>query len=306
MAANKGFITVATGKDRYYIMAHNLLRSYRFHAKSPMPFAIICDRANEWTADFDSVVIVETPTRSYMDKMRILDLSPFDETLFVDADSLAFRDLNEMWSLFEDSPDVGVVGVTFPLDSKEGWWDVKNLGELQNKVDYKMICQGGVYYVRKCGKELPGFIDTCRFIEQHYSEYHFRVFGAILADEPIMSLASCVHHYMPLKHWTEIFAYYPYTQNLSADIVSGHVAFNWTESPEHRFMNSFLIHFGTVYARHRWLYKREVFKLKRGPVGLSNLWDYLLLWSNHNWHKLAMTFFRIFKIKRKIIMEVYE
>lgn len=306
MDTTKGFITVATGKDRYYIMAHNLLRSYRFHAKSPMPFAIICDRANEWTADFDSVVIVETPTRSYMDKMRILDLSPFDETLFVDADSLAFRDLNEMWSSFEDGPDVGVAGITIPLYSEKGWWDVKNLGELQNKVDYKMTCQGGVYYVRKYGKELPGFIETCRFIEQHYSEYHFHLFGDMLADEPIMSLASCVHHFMPVLYWTDIFAYYPNTKNLVADILSGNVEFDCTEFPGRRYKDSLLIHFGTDYALHRWLYKREVFKLKRGPVGLSNLWDYLLLWSNHKWHKLAMTFFRIFKIKRKIIMEVYE
>ena len=306
MDTTKGFITVATGKDRYYIMAHNLLRSYRFHSKSPKPFAIICDRTNKWTADFDSVVILENPARTYMDKMRILDLSPFDETLFIDADSLAYRDLNEMWPIFNDGPDLGVVGTTFPLDSEKGWWDVKNLGELQNKVDYKLICQGGVYFVRKNGKELPGFIETCRFIEQHYYEYHFRLCEYYLADENIISLASSVHHFMPAMHWVDIFAYYPYTKNLVADIVSGYLAFNWTEFPEHRYKNSFLIHFGTHCVLNRWLYKREVFKLKSGPVGLSNLGDYLLLRCRHTWNKLAMSFYRVFDKKRMYTMEVYE
>lgn len=306
MDTTRGFITVATGKDRYYIMAHNLLRSCRFHSKSPVPFAIICDRTNEWTAGFDSVILLDASAGAYVDKMRILDLSPFDETLFIDADSLVYRDLNEMWPLFEGAPDVGVVGATFPLYSEKGWWDVKNLGELRDKVDYKLICQGGVYFVRKNGKELPGFIETCRYIEQHYFEYHFSMCGYVLADETIFSLASCVHHFKPVTHWTEVFAYYPYTKDLVADMLSGVLEFNWTEFPVRRYKNAFLIHFGTAHVLHRWLYKREVFKLKRGPVGLSNIGDYLLLWGRHMWGKLVMTLGRFFNKKYNYPVEVYE
>lgn len=133
----RGFITVATGRELYFIMAHNLLLSYRYHAKTPVPFAILCDRQNEWTADFDQVVIIDRPANSYFDKMRILDLSPFDETIFIDADSLIYRDLTPLWDLFKDGPDVGVLGTVLPLDDGTGWWDIQNLGELGGRVDYK-------------------------------------------------------------------------------------------------------------------------------------------------------------------------
>ena len=45
----KGFVTIATGQERYYKLARNLLHSYRLFAKDPFPFAIISDRENEYT-----------------------------------------------------------------------------------------------------------------------------------------------------------------------------------------------------------------------------------------------------------------
>ncbi len=58
---NRGFVTIAAGTGRYYKLAVNLLDSYRFHAIHPKPFAIICDRENEYTAQFDCVILMEPP-----------------------------------------------------------------------------------------------------------------------------------------------------------------------------------------------------------------------------------------------------
>lgn len=301
----RGFVTVATGNTRYYKMAHNLLLSYKYHSKTPTPFVILCDRQNEWTSGFDQVVIIKEPSYSYMDKMRIFDLSPFEETIFIDADSLVYRDLDLLWELFKDGPDVGLLGSTFPLTSDKGWWDVKNLGELKDFVNYKMMCQGGIYYVRNNGKELPAFLDTCQFVKDHYFEYKFQFCESVLADENIISIASCVHHFIPIKNWVDVFAYYPLTKLFAQDILSGTLEYDWTESPGNRYKDSFLIHFGTLCAMNRWAYKKEVFKLKRGPVGLSNLWDYLLLRINHMWGKLQMSYYRVFDKKRKFTMEIY-
>lgn len=275
MDTAKGFITVATGKEWYYKMAHNLLLSYRYHTKSQTPFAILCDRENEWTADFDFVVIIENPAFSYFDKMRILDLSPFDETIFIDADSLVYRDLSSLWGMFEDGPDVGVLGTTLPLDDGLGWWDIDNLGEVKGRVEYKLTCQGGVYYVRNRGKDIQAFIETCHFIAEHYLEYHFRVLEDAYSDEMIFSLASCVHHYKPVMDWVDVFAYFPAVELFKKDILSGIVVFGWPHSSE-PFQDSVLIHFGTANARYKWLYNKEVFKLKRGAIRLSNLGKYAL------------------------------
>ena len=65
----RGFITLAVGEQKYYELARNLLKSYKFHTKDPMPFAIVCDRENEITRLFDIAVILENSSYSYMDKM---------------------------------------------------------------------------------------------------------------------------------------------------------------------------------------------------------------------------------------------
>lgn len=99
-SARKGFVTVATGNTMYYIMARNLLLSYRHFATDPLPFAIICDRTNRYTDCFDDVILLRDPTRSYNDKLLLPSLVPYDQTIFVDADCLAYRDLNDMWTIF--------------------------------------------------------------------------------------------------------------------------------------------------------------------------------------------------------------
>ena len=48
----KGFVTIACGKDEYYQMACNLLKSYKLHNPDGVPFAILCDRENEYTKQF--------------------------------------------------------------------------------------------------------------------------------------------------------------------------------------------------------------------------------------------------------------
>ena len=90
----KGFVTIATGDDRYYRIAVNLLRSYRKNCEKPMPFAVIADRVNEFTDEFDDVIILDNPTLSWMDKMRLLDSCPYDENLVLDADCLVYQDIN--------------------------------------------------------------------------------------------------------------------------------------------------------------------------------------------------------------------
>ena len=52
----RGFITIATGKELYYQLAKNLLLSYKLFTDQPYPFAIMCDRENEFTKDLTAGV----------------------------------------------------------------------------------------------------------------------------------------------------------------------------------------------------------------------------------------------------------
>jgi len=264
----KGFLTLATGKDLYYILAHNLLLSYRYHSKDPMPFAILCDRENAWTADFDQTIVIDNPTYSFMDKMRMTDLSPFDETIFIETDCLIYRDLNGLWDIFKESPDIGLLGCTFPKDSDYGWWKHENLGELKDKVDYKVICQGGLYYVRNYGKELPAIMETCKFIEDHYRSYHFAIFDDILEDETILCLAAAVHHIQPVTNWLNVFVYYPEGIISKANIRTGTLKAYWIRGDGRLNKKPYFVHFGTANTLSPTggsLYYREVSRLKDNP-----------------------------------------
>lgn len=268
METKKGFITVATGNERYYILAYYLLLSYRYHSKSPMPFAILCDRRNIWTEAFDEVVILDNPACSFPDKLRILDSSPFDEALFIDADSLAYRDLNGLWDYFKDSPDIGLVGGVKPNLPGEGWWESENLGEWKDKVDYKAMCQGGLYYIRKNGKDLPAIKETCRHIKEHYYEYKFTLLPDVISDETIFALAASVHHIRPVLMWDNLFAYYPEVGSLQAKIQKGFLQFRWPRSSSLIHTTAFFIHFGTyntISPQADGIYNREVARLTCHP-----------------------------------------
>lgn len=263
----KGFVTVATGKEQYYILAYNLLQSYRFHTKSSTPFAILCEEHNEWTKDFDDVILIDQPARSYIDKLSILDLSPYDETIFIDADSLVYRDLDDLWSLFQNGPDLGLLGCTYSLE-ENAWWSNECLGALKELVEFKVTAAGGLYYVRNNGKDLPAIMETIRYIEEHYMEFHFYIFEKILEDETILSLAASVHHIRPVCHWDEIYAFYPLVRCVSANIRTGRLRYIWESGSGKPRTNGRFIHFGTLNTLGRQsdgLYYREVFRLKYHP-----------------------------------------
>lgn len=107
---SRGFVTMATGDEKYYQFARNLLYSYRLHNKK-LPFGIICDRENEYTRDFDDVVVIENATFTYSDKFRVFVDSPYEETVFIESDCLVYRNLDEMFELLAGGDDYTAFGV---------------------------------------------------------------------------------------------------------------------------------------------------------------------------------------------------
>ncbi len=149
---SRGFVTIATGNHNFYRIAANLLRSYRCFAQKPEPFAIICDRRTRETDLFDQTVILENPGFSYLDKLRLPEYAPFDETIFLDADSLAYKDLNAFWDLFRDADDFSAFGKNLPPDSGAGWFRKEDTGVYQDRIRSIPDFIGGVYFLRKTEK----------------------------------------------------------------------------------------------------------------------------------------------------------
>lgn len=212
--ATRGFVTIATGKDHYYKIARNLLYSYKLHAGA-YPFAIICDRENAYTSEFDKVVLLNDPAESYLDKLRLFDCLPYDETIFIDADCLVYGDIDRWWELFGQGDDFSVFGYAYKdLSVKKGWFRTEGMKEYREKIHFVPTFTGGVYYLRNT--------DVCREVfeiakdaAKHYYEYPFAMFKDP-ADEPVIALGMAVMNCHPID--CKDVGLYTYKQCMHADI----------------------------------------------------------------------------------------
>ena len=174
---SKGFVTIATGRDEYYRLAHNLLLSYKYFTKSPLPFALLCDRENEYTSDFDQIVLMDDVYRTSLDKLKLLGLAPFEENIFIEADCLAYKDLNGLWDIFAGCPDFCTLGTRLSLQSEKGWFKRCDVGEFQDMVHFCIIFQGGVYFIRRRQDSLGFFSKVCEYVQNNYKKYRFKFFS---------------------------------------------------------------------------------------------------------------------------------
>ena len=242
MELTKGFITIATGKEQYYKIARNLLRSYRYTTEAPLPFAILCEEENEYTKEFDVVRLYPKATRSYLDKIEMFDLLPFDINIFIDADCLCFRDINRLFDIFEDADDFCCYGRVLPLDDKTGWFEYENLSEdLQKQIDYVVGLHGGIYYMRKTQKCRSVF-ETAKKFTENYSEYKFKGNFDSPGDEPVVALSMAVNKCKPISfNHHSIVCYWEHENNFNLDIK------NSIATPKDIGENYDIVHWGTRF-----------------------------------------------------------
>ena len=297
----RGFITIATGNDRYYHLAKNLLHSYRLHCSNPFPFAILADRTNEITSEFDQVIILDNPTNSYMDKLRLADFLPYDETIFVDADCLAYGDLNAWWQLFEKADDFSAFGyANYDLDHAETWFRYEGMKEFREQIHFVPSYNGGVYFMRKT--------DVCRkvfqlanYCAEHYHDYSFSGFDQP-ADEPVLALGMAVCNCKPIKGWRSELLFNPNEKPLKIDITIPRLEY----SCDNTVYTPRLIHWGN-YKTKKSLYRFEVEKMNN--IGLDNTCSFKYKFL-YEW-KIRRLLLRIYdaaavisRVKRKIKLKL--
>lgn len=196
-STTRGFVTIATGSSHYFRLAQNLLHSYRLHAKNPVPFGLICDKNCPVAEEFDDVVIMEQAACSYMDKLQLIRYSPYDETIFIDADSLFLRDPAVLWEDFSAMGDFSGYGAAIPLTSPDGWFYHEHTGEFQSALTFNVQMHGGLYYFRKTktGREV---FDRAYYLVENYRNYRFAHFTEP-ADEPVFALSMAVSGCRPCQ-----------------------------------------------------------------------------------------------------------
>lgn len=190
----RGFVTIATGSEYYYQLAANLCISYKKRGGGRYPFALVCDRENEYTAVFDDVVLVEDFRKSTLDKL-LARFAPYDEIIFMDADMLVLDKIDDLWDVFSAGDAVSCFGCTLPLDSQKGWFTYEGSGPYRDRVKYLMAMNGSFYYIRKGRVAEQVFWDVDGIIE-NYSAVDYKYFSTP-QDEPVMAMAMIINGCRP-------------------------------------------------------------------------------------------------------------
>lgn len=93
-----GILYVATG-SKHLAEAEHSARSVK-RVSPEIPIAIVSDLPST-CASFDVSLSFEKPERSFFDKVKALDRSPFGRTLFLDTDTFAMEPLEELFELLD-------------------------------------------------------------------------------------------------------------------------------------------------------------------------------------------------------------
>ncbi len=239
----RGFITIAAGQERYYELAENLLHSYKLNCNTPMPFAILCDRENAHTALFDQVILLEKPLYSFWDKFQLLKLAPYEETIFLDADCLAYGDLNTYWEYFANGDDFTGSGTNYPIESNKGLFFQGHLGPYEGRVHWKPDIMGGLYFIRK-GDTCNRLYDECQKICQIYDSFPWPDYCAPYGDEMVLCLAMAALGLRATDADPKNYGIPWEATYMKHDILTGLCQYStdWHPLVEH----GLLIHFGTV------------------------------------------------------------
>ena len=255
----------------YYQFAKNLLLSYKLYTDNPMPFAILCDQENEYTALFDDVVILENAQRNYFDKFELLIHSPYSETIFIDADCLAYSDLNYFWDYFANADDFSASGFNYPADSEDGLFWIDSIGEFKERVQWKSSVHGGLYYIRK-GKVCEQIYADYQYIMAHYHEYRW---PNDCVDEPVFCLAMAANGCRATQADPANYVIPWWTKSMNCDIFTGKCTA--ITKVDEDVAQGRMVHWSVRYCKKP-LYRFEVEKLhlmlkngSRPPEGAASL-----------------------------------
>lgn len=181
----QGIITIASGADTYIRMALTLGRSVRLH-NPHLSMAVVTDRNPAvFSRLFDQVIPIRLdlgpPLRQ---KLCLLEYSPFEQTLFIDADCMVFGDLE--WIFKEPSTEPILLEGE---QSSTGFW-YADVPALCRKLKVQSIPKfnSGAMVLRRGGNCLDLMADA-RSVWDAAAAWEIMPSHGAFSDEPAISVA---------------------------------------------------------------------------------------------------------------------
>ena len=268
-----GVLTIAIGRKSFIEEAITLAESLSLHSDH-IPRAVITDSDDpRLSILFDQIIPYNTDYGDPLAQKEAIDLyTPFEKTIFVDADCMIMRPLDFVFTLCE-SYDVAYIGVA--VDSGE-WYDV-NIRSFLDTTGYSFLpkLNTGFIYFQKSKNTTEIFKDI-RHFRTVQQQYGFRVNRKVmLSDEPDFSMAFGKHGILPVLDTGRIMRTpISRTGPKRIDVLRGICEFE----KENVMVRPAIFHF--VSSRKMPYYKRERLKLKiYHTYGLPKLFGYIVSWA---------------------------
>lgn len=198
----RGFLTIASGASLYLRMGLALARSVRLR-NSRAELAVVTDASPDMFSGLYDHVIRLNPEfgRGVQQKLYLDRYTPFEETIYIDADCLAYEDVDLLWGMYAGSRGFGVKGADY-LGAASSHYGVSDLGKYLEVYGVTRIgnFNGGIYYFDR-GTVAAKVFESARRISAERDRVGLTPFkNSPVADEPIMAMAMEVNG-VPMLPW---------------------------------------------------------------------------------------------------------
>jgi hypothetical protein len=249
-----GIITIAQGEKRYIEMAKMLALSL-MHTNPHIRRAIVTDAPETEFADLYDTYIPYNPTlgNGITQKLYINKYSPFTETLFIDADCLVFKPLDDMLSICRPHPFAVFGG---PISTGQWYMDV---AQVCKKFDLAAIplFNGGTYYFND-ETVATNIYNKARELAADYKQLGFTTFRGSINEEPLVAVAMAINKVEAVDDkGSGMRTPIGINGALKLDILNKTCVF----TKEDEYVDPAIMHFAGAYSK-AFHYKRETVKLK--------------------------------------------
>ncbi|MDR2194236.1 MAG: glycosyltransferase [Treponema sp.] len=194
----RGLITIAIGK-KYISQAKYLARSAMLNAPHIIR-AVITDKPDDLAAYYDFIIPYNPEYGDpFATKTRLYAYTPFEKTLYMDADSLVINTIDSYWDYLADKPFVYNGSLI-----TEGEWYV-NIEETIRRFDVKWLPKfnSGMFLFKKDFITKQIFETAYDYLmHQHERDIAVDFFREkMLPDEPFLAIALAKNNIMPVEDY---------------------------------------------------------------------------------------------------------
>jgi len=226
---SKGIITIAIG-EKYAGQAIYL--SYSCMLNSPHTIrAVITDLPEKLSNFYDIIIPYNNQNDPFSVKTKLFELSPFEKTLYLDADSLVFHPIDDYWNYLDNN---FYVYEGAKLTDGEWYFDVKNICQIIHTRWIPKFNSGMLLFDKS--ENTKQIFDTAHYyFKNHQKEGidipFFR--GKFYPDEPSFAIALAIHKVEPVNDYGR------FSRTL---IGANHIKINIKKRTAYLFKNGKMMH----------------------------------------------------------------